>query len=79
MTSTDVSSPSPISPPAQPSSHHLQQHFATANIYRCLAPCKECTGNYISEILQKRFMCCCRCHRITKDAIDSATSHLGEW
>jgi hypothetical protein len=74
---TTADEPSPPSRP-QPSSHHLRQQFATANIYRCLAPCKECTGNYISEILQKRFICYCRCHKITKNIIDSAISHQEE-
>ncbi len=55
--------------------HHMQ--FATANIYRCLAPCKECTGNYISEILQKRFLCQCRCHKKTENDIGFDTSRLG--
>jgi hypothetical protein len=48
---------------SSPTMHHLQ--FSTANIYKCLAPCKECTGNYISELLQKRFICRCPCHLIT--------------
>jgi hypothetical protein len=75
MTTADASSPLP-----QLSSHHLRQQFAIANTYRCLAPCKECTRNYISEILQKQFVCCCRCHhQITKNPIDSAISNLGEW
>jgi len=42
-------------------SRHMQ--FSTANIYKCLAPCKECNGNYVSELLQKRFICYCRCHK----------------
>jgi hypothetical protein len=64
---------------AEPSlpSHHLQ--FATTNIYKCLAPCKECTGNYISEILQKRFLCHCRCHKIAEnDFGDANTPHFRE-
>jgi hypothetical protein len=57
-------------------SRHLQ--FAIANIYRCLAPCKECTGNYISELLQKRFVCHCRCHNTTNSSFGSATIRLKE-
>jgi hypothetical protein len=53
-----------------PLSHHLQ--FATTKIYKCLAPCKECTGNYISEILQKRFVCNCRCHKTIDNDFGSA-------
>ena len=72
MRSTDASSSS--------SSPHHHMQFATAIIYRCLAPCKECTGNYISEILQKRFLCRCRCHKLAEDDdISSATtSYLRE-
>lgn len=65
METTDVSSPPPPAVP-QPSSNHLWRQYATANIYRCLASCKECTGYYISEILQKRFVCCCKCHHNNK-------------
>lgn len=68
MTGTDVSPP--------PSTHHLQ--FATTNIYRCLAPCRECPGNYVSELLQKRFLCHCRCHNTTKSDFGSATIRLRE-
>jgi hypothetical protein len=63
MMGTDVSLP-PV--------HHLQ--FTTANIYKCLAPCRECTGNYISKILQKRLVCKCRCHSIKEDNFGSITS-----
>jgi hypothetical protein len=34
----------------------------TQHIYRCLAPCSECTGQYVSEVLSKRLICCCDCH-----------------
>jgi len=46
--------------PSPPSLYHLQ--WQTADIYRCLAPCNECTGNYVSELLEKRFICHCPCH-----------------
>lgn len=36
-------------------------------IFHCLAPCAECTGGYISEILGMRFICCCPCHAENKD------------
>jgi len=73
MTTADLS---PHPSRLQPSSSHEQQ-FASANIYRCLAPCQECTGTYISEILQKRFVCYCRCHhQITKNPVDSTLSNL---
>jgi hypothetical protein len=42
--------------------HKQQQHFVTENIYHCLAPCQDCTGSYVSEILGMRFICCCYCH-----------------
>jgi hypothetical protein len=57
---------------AEPSPLSRHPQFASANIYRCLAPCKECTGNYISELLQKRFVCNCRCHKITENDFGSA-------
>jgi hypothetical protein len=60
-----------FSPPL-PSSHHRQ--FTLTNIYKCLVPCKECTGNYVSEILQKRFICNCRCHYVREDNFASATT-----
>jgi hypothetical protein len=60
--------------PSQSQDRHLQ--FVTTNIYRCLAPCKECTGNYVSEILQKRFICNCRCHKITENEFGSTTPHV---
>jgi hypothetical protein len=53
------------------------QQFTTANIYKCLAPCNECNGNYISELLQKRFVCYCRCHeKIAENyrGLDSTTT-----
>ena len=62
--------------PSTLSSHH--QQFATLNIYRCLAACKECTGNYISELLQKRFICHCRCHKTTENDFDSPTLRFRE-
>jgi hypothetical protein len=62
--------------PSSPSPYHLQ--FATADIYRCLAPCNECTGNYVSELLQKRFLCHCRCHNTTKSDFGAATIRLKE-
>jgi hypothetical protein len=67
MTTADVSPPPLTPPPAQPSSNHLWQQYALANIYRCLSPCKECTGNYVSEMLQKRFICHCICHKTIED------------
>lgn len=66
-------------PEAPLSASHNPLRFATIDIYKCLAPCKECTGNYISETLQKRFICYCRCHYIiTGNDIDSTTSNLTE-
>jgi hypothetical protein len=42
---------------------HQQQRFVTENIYRCLAPCQDCTGKYISQLLRKRLICNCLCHK----------------
>ncbi|MDQ3967968.1 MAG: hypothetical protein M3275_06185 [Thermoproteota archaeon] len=39
-----------------------QQPFVTENIFRCLAPCQDCTGQYISQLLRKRLICNCTCH-----------------
>jgi hypothetical protein len=36
-------------------------------ISNCLAPCEECTGRYISETLEKQFICDCKCHRVASD------------
>jgi hypothetical protein len=59
------------------SSHrHLQ--FVTIHIFKCLAPCKECTGNYISEILQKRFLCHYRCHKTPQNDFGSARLYFRE-
>jgi len=63
MTGIDVSHP--------PSSLHV--HFGIAVIYRCLAPCKECTGNYISEMLQKQFICNCMCHSTKENNFGTTT------
>jgi hypothetical protein len=41
--------------PSSPSPYPLQ--WQTADIYMCLAPCNECTENYVSELLEKRFVC----------------------
>lgn len=46
-----------------------QQQFVTENIYRCLAPCQDCTGSYVSEILGMRFICCCYCHMKSKHLV----------
>jgi hypothetical protein len=32
-------------------------------IYKCLTPCAECTGRYVSDVLEKRLICRCLCHR----------------
>jgi len=34
----------------------------TEIIRKCLTSCTGCTGRYISDILGKRFICCCPCH-----------------
>ncbi|HYZ59582.1 MAG TPA: hypothetical protein VE544_07985 [Nitrososphaeraceae archaeon] len=62
--------------PFPPSSHHPQ--FATANIYKCLAPCKECTGYYTSELLRKRLICYCRCHSIAENGSPFTTPRFRE-
>jgi hypothetical protein len=36
-------------------------------IFQYLAPCAECTGSYVSEILGMKFVCCCPCHIERKD------------
>ena len=55
------------------------RQFTTANIYKCLAPCNECNGNYASELLQKRFICYCRCHtKIAGNDFGSATQGFKE-
>jgi hypothetical protein len=59
---------------ADPVIPSLHLGYAIANIYRCLAPCGECTGGYISELLQKRFVCYRRCHNITENDFDSTTT-----
>jgi hypothetical protein len=39
------------------------QGLATENIYRCLSACDKCSRYYISQLLQKRFVCSnCKCH-----------------
>jgi hypothetical protein len=64
---------------AEPSlSPHRHPQFVTTNIYNCFMPCKECTGNYVSELLQKRFLCHCRCHNTAKSDFGSATIRLRE-
>jgi hypothetical protein len=44
-----------------------KQQFVTENIYRCLAPCHDCTGKYISQLLGKRLICNCICHKQKTD------------
>jgi hypothetical protein len=47
------------------------RQFTIASIYKCLAPCHECSRNYVSELLKKRFICYCSCHnKITVDDYD---------
>ena len=41
-------------------------------LLRCLAPCTECTGIYVSEVLGRRFICCCGCHVKSKELIGSS-------
>lgn len=41
---------------------HSIADIESVNILRCLAPCEECTRQYVSEVLHKRFLCKCNCH-----------------
>jgi hypothetical protein len=50
--------------------NHLQ--FICVNICRYLASCKGCTGNYIGELLHKRFVCNCSYHKIIENNFGSA-------
>jgi hypothetical protein len=59
-----------------PSLHLLP--FGTSVIYKCLAPCNECTRNYISQMLQKRFICNCICHSTKVNNSGSNMPHRRE-
>lgn len=44
--------------------------LVTEIIRKCLTPCLECTGRYVSKVLGKRFVCHCPCHHHDKLAIN---------
>ena len=48
------------------------RQFTIASVYKCLAPCHECSRSYVSELLKKRFICYCSCHnnKITENDYD---------
>jgi hypothetical protein len=44
----------------------MRGELITEIIYKCLTPCAECTRRYVSNVLGKRFICHCPCHRHDK-------------
>jgi hypothetical protein len=40
----------------------MSGELVTEIIHKCLTPCAQCTGRYVSNILGKRFICHCPCH-----------------
>ena len=41
---------------------HSIADIETFYLIQCLAPCEECPRQYVSEVLQKRFLCNFSCH-----------------